>query len=143
MLFTYSAIFASAQDCGVGVGSLVAVGTRMWAGLHDGRIRVWEAAPGVLPMLLGDWQAHDMSVIGLVLADTRVSSLGADGSIKAWAATTPCDEDANARRDCTLRSVAHLSSGASHSQTTLEELECSALDHKSSSEHAPGLYLVS
>ena len=91
----------------MGVGSLVAVGTRMWAGLHDGRIRAWEAAPGVLPMLLGEWQAHDMGVIGLVLAGTRVSSLGADGSIKAWAAITPCDEDASARRDYAQRSVAH------------------------------------
>lgn len=99
ILFTYNAIFASAQDCGVGVCSLVAVGARMWAGLHDGRVRVWEATPGVLPMLVGDWQAHDMAVIGLVLAGTRVSSLSADGSIKAWAATTPCDEDANARRE--------------------------------------------
>ena len=78
----------------------------MWAGLHDGRIRVWEAAPGVLPVLLGDWQSHDMAVIGLALAGTRVCSLGADGSIKAWAATTPCKEDADARRAFTWSWVA-------------------------------------
>ena len=90
----------------MGICSLVDVGARMWAGLHDGRIRVWEAAPGMLPVLLGDWQSHDMDVIGLVLAGTRVYSLGADGSIKAWAATTPCREDADARCDFIWGSVA-------------------------------------
>ncbi|KAK9832480.1 hypothetical protein WJX81_000147 [Elliptochloris bilobata] len=85
------------KDCGVRVSSLMAVGARMWAGLHDGRIRVWEAAPGLPPLMLGDWQAHGMGVIGLALAGTRVVSLGADGSIKAWAATTPCEQDADAR----------------------------------------------
>ena len=88
--------------------SLVAVGARMWAGLHDGRIRVWEAAPGMLPVLLGDWQSHDMNVIGLAVAGMRVFSLGADGSIKAWAATTPCNGDADARRVITQACVAPL-----------------------------------
>ena len=109
----------------MGVCSLVAVGTRMWAGLHDGRIRVWEAAPGVLPVLLGDWQAHDMGVIGLALAGTGVFSLGADGSIKAWAATTPCDEDAIARRDWT-NAQKRTVFGSFAQPTMLYELECSA-----------------
>ena len=128
-MLPYEALCASAQDCGAGVCSLVAVGVRMWAGLHDGRIRVWVAAPGVLPLLLGDWQSHGMGVIGLVLAGTRVSSLGADGSIKAWAATAPCEEDADARRGFTPSSPAHCLQvrGSLHSQTMRGWLERSAL----------------
>ncbi len=85
---------------GVRVSSLVAVGMRLWAGLHDGRIRVWLAEPGMPPVPLRDWSAHSMSVAGLALAGTRVASLGADGSIMAWAATSPCDYDADARSVC-------------------------------------------
>ena len=85
------------------MSSLAAVGGRVWAGLHDGRISVWDAAPGVAPTLLGVWQAHGMCVIGLALAGTRVVSLGADGSVKAWAATSPCEQDADAR--CAYSSV--------------------------------------
>lgn len=85
------------------MSSLAAVGGRVWAGLHDGRISVWDAAPGVAPTLFGVWQAHGMCVIGLALAGTRVVSLGADGSVKAWAATSPCEQDADAR--CAYSSV--------------------------------------
>lgn len=85
------------QDLGVRVSSLAAVGTRMWVGLHDGRVSVLDAAPGLSPAPLTTWAAHDMCVISLALAGTRVFSLGADGSIKAWAATSPGEHDVHAR----------------------------------------------
>ncbi|CAL8463974.1 g3509 [Coccomyxa elongata] len=88
------------KDMGVCVSCLAVVGLRLWVGLADGRIRVLgERAGGPGGMAVEEeWLAHEAGVSALVPSRSRVFSMAADGSIRAWCSTLPCPDEQAARR---------------------------------------------
>ncbi len=96
---------------GVCVSCVLAVGRRIWAGLADGRIRVLGEpvqesqlpppgpgpAPGPTPVTEEEWLAHENGVAVMAPARSRVVTMSADGSIRAWCSTLPCQPEHTAR----------------------------------------------
>ena len=68
-----------------------AVGSNIWVGLADGRVRVYKDSGQQ------DFQAHDAGIIAIAPCGTRCFTLAADGSIKGWDALTPSHVDVTAR----------------------------------------------
>lgn len=83
------------------VSCLAVVGPRLWVGLADGRIRVLgepgDGPPGSALSVEEEWAAHEAGVTAIVPARSRVVSMAADGSIRAWCSTLPCPEEQAAR----------------------------------------------
>lgn len=79
------------------VRCLAAINRRLWVGLADGRIRVVTLKPG--PVAVGEeWLAHEAGVIALAPARSRVVSMAADGSIRAWSVAVGCPQEQLARQ---------------------------------------------
>lgn len=105
-LYFLISLACGVQDMGVCVSCLAAVGTRLWVGLADGRIKVLGERPGGVGGAAGgpggvvveeEWLAHEAGVSALVPARSRVVSMAADGNIRAWCSTLPCPEEQQAR----------------------------------------------
>ena len=92
-------VVLGAQDMGTCVSCLAVVGPRLWVGLADGRIRVLgERAGGSGGVAVEEeWLAHEAGVSALVPSRSRVFSMAADGSIRAWCSTLPCPDEQAAR----------------------------------------------
>ena len=79
------------------VRCLAAINRRLWVGLADGRIRVVALKPGPVAVE-GEWLAHEAGVIALAPARSRVVSMAADGSIRAWSVAVGCPQEQLARQ---------------------------------------------
>jgi hypothetical protein len=85
------------QDMGGCVRCLAASGRRLWVGLADGHIRVLGLKPGPVAAE-EEWLAHEAGVMVLAPARSRVVSMAADGSIRAWSVAVGCPEEQLARQ---------------------------------------------
>lgn len=92
------------QEMGLCVSCVLAVGRRIWVGLADGRIRVLgnpqqqqQSQQQGAPVIEEEWLAHENGVFVMALARSRVITMSADGSIRAWCSMLPCQPEHNAR----------------------------------------------
>ena len=91
------------------VRCLAASNRRLWVGLADGRILVVGLKPGPVAVE-EEWLAHEAGVIALAPARSRVVSMAADGSIRAWSVAVGCPQEQLARqafRPCPPRASTH------------------------------------
>ena len=89
------------------VRCLAAINRRLWVGLADGRIRVLVEKPGGTPggpsggpatvIIEEEWLAHEAGVVALAPAHSRMISMAADGSIRAWSSAVGTPQEQLAR----------------------------------------------
>ncbi|CAL5226967.1 g9852 [Coccomyxa viridis] len=89
------------KDMGHCVRCLASLNHRLWVGLADGRMRVLgektAGSPGTV-QVEEEWLAHEAGVVALAPAQSRMVSMAADGSIRAWSSAVGCPQEQLARR---------------------------------------------
>eukprot|EP00210_Caulerpa_lentillifera_P003703 g3536.t1 len=83
--FTWNGRFRERRLFQFGLSCLCVVDDRMWIGLIDGTMVVYD----IDFRELKQWSAHEATIIDITVLGPLVYSLAADGSIKGWSRLTP------------------------------------------------------